>query len=140
MSTVEFHIEICHCSILTFILLQLFRDTVQLVNLAIDIKITQIKYANILHAFSGHMWIHHQAPLFLSATISGYNMVVLCDVSSAYTGSPLIGIAAFVLVNLPFAFLDLTGRPRALLKYKIQEEKPVPVSVHSYLNGLSAHQ
>lgn len=43
--------------------------------------------------------------------------------------SPIIGVLAFLIVNLPFAFLDLTGRPRTLLKYKIQEEKPVPVSV-----------
>lgn len=34
----------------------------------------------------------------------------------------------FVLSNLPFALLDLTGWPSSLLKYKIQEEKAVPVS------------
>ena len=47
-------------------------------------------------------------------------------------GSPLAGFIVFVVVNLLFGFLDLTGRPRALLKYKIQENKPVPVSKYIF--------
>lgn len=35
----------------------------------------------------------------------------------------------FVVANSFFAVLDLTGRPSFLLRYKIQEEKTVPVSV-----------
>ena len=35
----------------------------------------------------------------------------------------------FVLSNLPFAVLDLTGFPASLLKYKIQDEKAIPVRV-----------
>ncbi len=37
----------------------------------------------------------------------------------------------FVLVNSFFAFLDLTGKPAFLVKYKIQEAKALPVSIHS---------
>lgn len=40
----------------------------------------------------------------------------------------LSGFAVFVLANSFFAVLDLTGRPSFLLKYKIQEEKTIPVS------------
>ena len=47
---------------------------------------------------------------------------------SCDAGSVLSGTAAFVLVNSFFAFLDLTGKPEFLVKYKIQEEKSVPVS------------
>ena len=43
-------------------------------------------------------------------------------------GSVLSGFAVFVAVNSFFAVLDLTGRPACLLRYKIQEEKTVPVS------------
>jgi hypothetical protein len=42
--------------------------------------------------------------------------------------SVLSGFAVFVLTNSFFAVLDLTGRPSFLLKYKIQEEKTIPVS------------
>ena len=42
--------------------------------------------------------------------------------------SPLIGVVFLMLVTATFGFLDVTGRPRALVKYKVQEEKPVPVS------------
>ena len=34
----------------------------------------------------------------------------------------------FVVANTFFMVLDLTGKPAALLKYKIQEDKGVPVS------------
>jgi hypothetical protein len=34
----------------------------------------------------------------------------------------------YLTSNIFFTYLDLTGRPAALLKYKIQEEKGVPVS------------
>ncbi|CAI7991871.1 Fatty acid hydroxylase domain-containing protein 2 [Geodia barretti] len=40
--------------------------------------------------------------------------------------SPFVGVLFFILVNVVFGILDVTGRPRALVKYKIQEEKPVP--------------
>lgn len=33
----------------------------------------------------------------------------------------------FILSNVFFIFLDLTGKPEFLLKYKIQEEKGIPV-------------
>ena len=33
----------------------------------------------------------------------------------------------FVIANLFFGILDLTGKPEFLLNYKIQEEKTVPV-------------
>ena len=34
-----------------------------------------------------------------------------------------------MLLNLLFAFLDLTGHPSSLRKYKIQPTKNVPVSL-----------
>ena len=37
-------------------------------------------------------------------------------------------ISVFIVVNSFFAFLDLTGKPEWLVKYKIQEAKTVPVS------------
>jgi len=42
-------------------------------------------------------------------------------------GSLLYSFAVFVVVNFFFAVVDLTGKPEFLLKYKIQEEKTVPV-------------
>ena len=50
------------------------------------------------------------------------------NVSLHVAVSPLVGVLFFILVNVVFGILDVTGRPRALVKYKIQEEKPVPVS------------
>jgi sterol desaturase/sphingolipid hydroxylase (fatty acid hydroxylase superfamily) len=46
--------------------------------------------------------------------------------------SPLVSVLFFILVNVVFGILDVTGRPRALVKYKIQEEKPVPVNWETY--------
>jgi methylsterol monooxygenase len=46
--------------------------------------------------------------------------------------SPFVGVLFFILVNVVFGILDVTGRPRALVKYKIQEEKPVPVNWETY--------
>ena len=43
-------------------------------------------------------------------------------------GSWLIVVPTFVVANIFFMVLDLTGKPAALLKYKIQEDKGVPVS------------
>ena len=42
-------------------------------------------------------------------------------------GSPIIGLVMFISANAFFAFIDLTGQPQALVKYKIQDEKTVPV-------------
>jgi len=47
-------------------------------------------------------------------------------------GSVAVTVVVFVVVNLPFALLDLTGSPEFLLKYKIQDEKEVPVSIYCY--------
>ena len=43
-------------------------------------------------------------------------------------GSVLAIFVVFVVTNSFLAVLDLTGRPAFLVKYKIQEEKTVPVS------------
>ena len=45
-------------------------------------------------------------------------------------GSVLAGAVAYVLANAFFAYVDLTGQPAFLLKYKIQEDKDVPVSIN----------
>lgn len=42
-----------------------------------------------------------------------------------------MAIIVYVASNAFFTYLDLTGKPAALLKYKIQEEKGVPVSGHA---------
>ena len=52
------------------------------------------------------------------------------------TGSSLIPLIVFLVGNTFFAFLDLTGKPAALLKYRIQEEKTVPVSWKKYKKSL----
>ena len=36
-------------------------------------------------------------------------------------------VGTFIAANTFFMILDLTGKPAALLKYKIQEDKGVPV-------------
>ncbi len=46
---------------------------------------------------------------------------------------PLVTNVVFVFVNSFFAVLDLTGKPAFLVKYKIQEAKTVPVSVHVFM-------
>lgn len=43
-------------------------------------------------------------------------------------GSSLVPLVMFLTGNTFFIFLDLTGKPGTLLKYRIQEEKTVPVS------------
>ena len=43
------------------------------------------------------------------------------------TGSHIVSVSTFILSNTFFTFLDLTGKPEFMLKYKIQEEKTVPV-------------
>ncbi|XP_064404712.1 fatty acid hydroxylase domain-containing protein 2-like [Halichondria panicea] len=45
---------------------------------------------------------------------------------------PIVTNVVFVLVNSFFAFLDLTGRPAFLVKYKIQEAKALPVNWQTY--------
>ena len=47
----------------------------------------------------------------------------------------MFGLAVFASANLFFAVLDLTGKPEFLLKYKMQDEKNVPVSyLHSWIS------
>ena len=48
------------------------------------------------------------------------------------SASVLSGFAVFVVANSFFAVLDLTGQPSFLLKYKIQEEKTIPVSLPAW--------
>lgn len=43
-------------------------------------------------------------------------------------GSSVLPLLVFLAGNSFFIFLDLTGKPAALLKYRVQEEKTVPVS------------
>ena len=42
-------------------------------------------------------------------------------------GTTLVSMSVFWTFNAFLLFLDITGRPTALLKYKIQEDKNVPV-------------
>jgi len=44
-----------------------------------------------------------------------------------FLGSLLYTFFVYVVVNFFFAVIDVTGKPEFLLKYKIQEEKAVPV-------------
>jgi len=45
----------------------------------------------------------------------------------------------FIVANVFFMVLDLTGKPAALMKYKIQADKGVPVcwSGFVYIHGMS---
>lgn len=45
-----------------------------------------------------------------------------------YAGSTIVPLTTFVVGNIFFIVLDLTGKPSVMLKYKIQDEKHVPVS------------
>eukprot|EP00731_Ephydatia_muelleri_P030774 Em0022g288a len=47
-------------------------------------------------------------------------------------GSVLVGFVIFILANSFFAFVDVTGRPHWIRKYKIQSDKNVPVSWVAY--------
>lgn len=40
----------------------------------------------------------------------------------------MVPLVVFIVGNIFFVVLDLTGKPSALLKYRVQEEKTVPVS------------
>ncbi|XP_064383184.1 fatty acid hydroxylase domain-containing protein 2-like [Halichondria panicea] len=51
-------------------------------------------------------------------------------------GVGLLGFLTFVIANIFFMVLDLTGRPEALLQYKIQEDKGVPVDWKKYKKAL----
>ncbi len=46
----------------------------------------------------------------------------------SFVGVWLLGIFTFTIGNIFFLVLDLTGKPSVLLRYKIQEDKGVPVS------------
>ena len=48
----------------------------------------------------------------------------------------MVPIVAFIVGNVFFVVLDLTGKPAALLKYRIQEEKTVPVSCIFITNNM----
>ena len=50
----------------------------------------------------------------------------------------MIPFVVFFSGNFFLIFLDLTGKPAALLKYKIQEDKGVPVSVE-WIPSLQTH-
>lgn len=47
---------------------------------------------------------------------------------SSSSGSTLYPFLVYVLANLGFAFVDLTGKPLAIHQYKIQRDKNIPVS------------
>ena len=44
------------------------------------------------------------------------------------SGTTLYGYVVYILVNVFFSIVDLTGKPAFLKKYKIQEDKNFPVS------------
>lgn len=54
------------------------------------------------------------------------------DFNMMCIGSTLLPLVTFVAANVFLTVLDLTGKPALLLKYKIQEEKHVPVSWEKY--------
>lgn len=58
-----------------------------------------------------------------------------CDLA----GSTLAPFLTFIISNALLTFLDLTGKPAFLLKYKIQEEKHVPVSHNEGQQGTSIY-
>lgn len=45
-----------------------------------------------------------------------------------FIGSSVIAMFAYLLSNVFFAIVDLTGRPQWVQQYKIQEDHTVPVS------------
>jgi methylsterol monooxygenase len=48
----------------------------------------------------------------------------------------LVELVTFLLSNIIFAILDLTGKPEFLFKYKIQESKNHPISLKLYTKAL----
>ena len=62
---------------------------------------------------------------------SCYDDVYLC----VYTGTSLFAFGVFILSNVLFAFVDLTGIPHQLHKYKIQETKNAPVRYNKLENN-----
>ena len=55
--------------------------------------------------------------------------VSTCLCLNTHAGSTVVPLTTFVIGNIFFVVLDLTGKPSVMLKYKIQEDKHVPVSV-----------
>ena len=49
------------------------------------------------------------------------------SLGDAYTGPWFMSNAVFILANVFFTFVDLTAWPKFMLRYKIQEDKNVPV-------------
>ena len=45
-----------------------------------------------------------------------------------HAATVVVSNIVFVVGNVFFTFVDLTGRPTFMLKYKIQKDKNVPVS------------
>lgn len=68
---------------------------------------------------SGNYWQSKWEPIY---DFFGGNDMLL-----GFTGILVISNGTFCAVNLFFAYLDLTGQPASLLKYKIQPDKNVPV-------------
>lgn len=76
-------------------------------------------YLQKLWGFSGSYW---QSKWEVIHDFLGGN-----DLLIAFAGLLIVSNGAFIILNLCFSFLDLTGHPSALLKYKIQSDKNVPV-------------
>ena len=48
----------------------------------------------------------------------------------SFLGSSALASLSYVLCNAFFVFMDITGRPNWIIKYKIQKDKNIPVSIH----------
>lgn len=69
-----------------------------------------------------YMWWSYPGLVHLNANPCGCFMCHLCTVAG------VLPIVTFWVLNGLLMMLETTGRPKALLKYKIQHSKPIPVT------------
>ena len=66
---------------------------------------------------------------YKAVSITVIILFLLSNIIFIISATQVFGFVIFIACNLFFAVLDLTGKPGFLLKYKIQEEKQIPVRI-----------
>ncbi len=89
-----------------------------------DMSLLSETWSGVYSAFRGNEFI-----MLTLGEMRQWSMQDHSQLAASISGSVFVIFGVFVLSNVPFGLLDLTGWPPSLLKYKIQEEKPVPVRI-----------
>ena len=90
----------------------------------------------VLTPKAGIFHLQHQKGQFL--LVLQYWLTWMYSTSIWFSGTVWVANGTLILFNVFLMFLDLTGKPAFLLRYKIQDAKEVPVSSMDY-TGIFQH-